>query len=80
MDVPTILLSVEEREKWGRRVDRLRHSLTEVRARRVRLERQLKALKRDLAKLGEIAAAPLEAAGRRAAGVEGGRPIPRIPR
>ena len=54
MDIQSILLSVEERDKWSRRLDTLRTSLDNVRLRRQRLERRLRALKRELAHLTEI--------------------------
>ncbi len=57
MDVATILLSLEEREKWQRRLVRLRRSRTEVRNRRRLLERQLRSLRRQLARFGNGALA-----------------------
>ena len=54
MDIQSILVSVEERDKWSRRLDTLRDSLADVRLRRQQLERRLRALKRELAHLAEI--------------------------
>lgn len=54
MDVRSILLSVEERDKWHRRLEVLKGALSDVRARRQRLERQLKALRRELSHLADI--------------------------
>jgi uncharacterized coiled-coil DUF342 family protein len=60
MDVQTILLSVEERDKWRRRLDLLKGSLKEVQTRRQQLERKLKALKRELAHLAEVSQAMID--------------------
>jgi septal ring factor EnvC (AmiA/AmiB activator) len=58
MDVQTILLSVEERDKWRHRLEVLRSSLAEVKLERSRVERQLRHLKREL---GRLTAGPTEA-------------------
>jgi hypothetical protein len=68
MDVQTILLSVEERDKWRRRLEVLRTTLADVRVRRRGVERQLKHLKRELARLGSIADPASEARHRQAEG------------
>jgi septal ring factor EnvC (AmiA/AmiB activator) len=60
MDVQTILLSVEERDKWSRRLETLRATLAEVRRQRQRLERQLKTVKRELSHLTELADAMVD--------------------
>jgi len=51
MDVDAVLLSVQERDKWRRRVDLLQRNLAEVREHRVRLEQRLRKIKRDLGRL-----------------------------
>ena len=61
MDVQTILLSVEERDKWRKRLDALRNALQDVRGRRQGLERELKTVKRELAHLAELAEAMVDA-------------------
>lgn len=60
MDVRTILLSVEEREKWRRRLDVLKSTLADVKLRRHQLEKRLKALKREMSHLGEVAEATID--------------------
>lgn len=55
MDVRSILLSVEEREKWRHRLERLSGALAEVQSRRRTLERELKTMKREIERLGAIA-------------------------
>lgn len=60
MDVQTILLSVEERDKWRKRLDTLRTALQDVRGRRQGLERELKTVKRELAHLAEFAEAMVD--------------------
>jgi uncharacterized coiled-coil DUF342 family protein len=60
MDVQTILLSVEERDKWRKRLDTLRASLQEVRRRRQGLQRQLKTVKKELAHVAELAEAMVD--------------------
>lgn len=57
MDVQRILLSVEERDKWKRRLDILKATLADVKNRRQGLERQLKSLKRELAHLAALSEA-----------------------
>jgi predicted nucleic acid-binding Zn-ribbon protein len=52
MDVRTVLLGVEERDKWRRRLATLEGALRDVRSRRERAERRLKTLNRQLARLG----------------------------
>ncbi|MHB8351264.1 MAG: hypothetical protein ACYDFT_00990 [Thermoplasmata archaeon] len=74
MDVPTILMSLEEREKWHRRLVLLRRSLLEVRSRRRHLERQLKTLKRELARVGHGAVPNFRTMRSRAAGADTGSP------
>lgn len=49
-----MLLSVQEREKWRHRMELLLGSLSEVRARRRKLERQLRRIRKDLARLAQV--------------------------
>jgi hypothetical protein len=65
MDVQTILLSVEERDKWRHRLDVLKSTLQDVRVRRRGVERQLKTLKRELGRLGQMARAEVDPRHRR---------------
>jgi uncharacterized coiled-coil DUF342 family protein len=51
VDVDSVLLSVQERDKWRRRMEVLERSLGDVRAQRRRLERTLRQLKKELAKI-----------------------------
>ena len=57
MDVDTVLLSVQERDNWRRRLELLEQTLREVRDRRTRVEARVKRIKRALHRLGE----PMEA-------------------
>ncbi|MCI4323259.1 MAG: hypothetical protein L3K03_04465 [Thermoplasmata archaeon] len=57
MDVRTVLLGVEERDKWRRRLATLEGALRDVRTRRQHAERRLKILNRELARLGRPPAA-----------------------
>ena len=59
MDVDAVLLSVQERDKWRRRLDLLQSSLDEVRARRVRLQDRLRAIKRELGRFARVSDALL---------------------
>jgi septal ring factor EnvC (AmiA/AmiB activator) len=60
VDVDSVLLSVQERDKWRRRMEVLERSLGDVRERRRRLERSLRRLKKELAKLRITADAVLD--------------------
>jgi chromosome segregation ATPase len=60
VDVDSVLLSVQERDKWRRRMEVLERSLGEVRERRRRLERSLRRLKKELARLRITADAVLD--------------------
>ena len=60
VDVDSVLLSVQERDKWRRRMEVLERSLGEVRERRRRLERSLRRLRKELAKLRVTADAVLD--------------------
>ena len=51
VDVDSVLLSVQERDKWRRRLELLEQSLTDVRERRRRLELRVRRIKKELARL-----------------------------
>jgi uncharacterized coiled-coil DUF342 family protein len=51
VDVDSVLLSVQERDKWRNRMEVLERSLREVRDRRRRLESRLRRIKRELGRL-----------------------------
>ncbi|HTT73091.1 MAG TPA: hypothetical protein VMG99_02925 [Thermoplasmata archaeon] len=60
VDVDSVLLSVQERDKWRRRMEALGRSLEEIRERRRRLEVRLRRVKAELVRLrntGEALAA-----------------------
>jgi chromosome segregation ATPase len=65
VDVDSVLLSVQERDKWRRRMEVLERSLGDVRERRRRLERSLRRLKKELTTLRITADAVLDFAGNR---------------
>ncbi len=51
VDVDSVLLSVQERDKWRHRMELLERSLREVQERRHRLETRLRRVRKDLARL-----------------------------
>ena len=51
VDVDTVLLSVQERDKWRHRMELLERSLKDVRERRARLEVRLRRIRKELARL-----------------------------
>ncbi len=51
VDVDSILLSVQERDKWRRRAEVLESALRDVREHRRRLETRLRRVKKELARL-----------------------------
>jgi len=51
VDVDSILLSVQERDKWRNRVEVLERSLHDVRDRRRRLETRLRRVKKEISRL-----------------------------
>jgi hypothetical protein len=55
MDLDSVLLSVEERDKWRRRLRALERSLLDVQARRQRIRARLRRIRRDLTRLTELA-------------------------
>lgn len=60
VDVDSVLLNVQERDKWRHRLEVLERSLHEVRERRYRLEVRLRRVKKELAKLQATADALLD--------------------
>ena len=57
VDLDSVLLSVQERDKWRRRLELLERSLSDVRERRRRLELRLRRIKKDLVRLTNTTAA-----------------------
>ena len=51
VDVDSVLLSVQERDKWRHRMELLERSLRDVRERRHRLELRLRRIRKELARL-----------------------------
>jgi len=51
VDVDSILLSVQERDKWRKRAEILEHALRDVRDHRRRLETRLRRVKKDVNRL-----------------------------
>ena len=78
MDVDTVLLSVQERDKWRHRLALLQKSLSETIDRRARLQERLKRIKRELRRLGDFSDAVLDEARNRTRTVHGS-PNPRLP-
>ena len=60
VDVDSVLLSVQERDKWRGRMELLERSLAEVRERRRRMENRLRRIKKDLARVRLAAEAVLD--------------------
>jgi len=55
VDVDTVLASVQERDKWRRRLEVLQAALADVRDRQVRVAARLRRLKQELARVQELA-------------------------
>ena len=62
VDVDSVLLSVQERDKWRHRMELLERSLREVRERRRRLELRLRRIHKELARLRVTAESLLDLA------------------
>ncbi|HTT26162.1 MAG TPA: hypothetical protein VMH90_04280 [Thermoplasmata archaeon] len=62
MDVDAVLQSLQERDKWRRRLEVLASSLTATRDRRRRAVSQLKRLRTELRRLQEYSESVLEGA------------------
>ena len=69
MDVEAVLLSVQERDKWRRRLALLEKSLGEVRDSRARLQKRLRRIKSELSRLTAYSDAILDTTGRRPSGI-----------
>jgi uncharacterized coiled-coil DUF342 family protein len=50
-DVTSVLVTVQERDKWRKRMETLGRSLEEIREQRRRIENRLRRIKAELAKL-----------------------------
>ncbi len=55
VDVDSVLLSVQERDKWRQRMELLERSLREIRERRHRLEVRLRRIKKEMTRLRVVA-------------------------
>lgn len=51
VDVDSVLMSVQERDKWRHRMELLERSLREVREKRHRVEARLRRIKKELSRL-----------------------------
>jgi hypothetical protein len=60
MDVDAVLLSVQERDKWRRRLEILTRSLGEIREQRSRVETRLRKIRRELDRVASYSDAILE--------------------
>lgn len=60
VDVDSVLLSVQERDKWRHRMELLERSLAEAVARRRRLEVRLRRVRKELARLRQTGEAVLD--------------------
>lgn len=68
MDVDAVLLSVQERDKWRRRLALLERTLTEIRDHRSGLQLRVRRLRKELSALGRISEAVLDETVRRPLG------------
>lgn len=59
MDVDSILVNLQERDKWRSRLDQLQNALRELRDRKSRVEKRLRRIKADLSKIGDYSDAVL---------------------
>ncbi|MCI4365592.1 MAG: hypothetical protein L3K10_05980 [Thermoplasmata archaeon] len=64
VDTESVLLNVQEREKWRRRMDLLERSLDELRDQRRRVETRLARIRKEIARLQVAADAVVEFSGR----------------
>ena len=60
MDVDAVLLSVQERDKWRRRLNLLEHSLDELRHNRAHLELRLRNVRKEIINLARYSDALLD--------------------
>ncbi|MCI4319953.1 MAG: hypothetical protein L3J87_02220 [Thermoplasmata archaeon] len=61
VDVDSVLLSLQERDKWRRRLDVLTRTYDEVRGQRERVRLRLRRIKRELSRLAEYSEAATDA-------------------
>jgi phage shock protein A len=64
VDTESVLLNVQEREKWRRRMDLLDRTLAELRTQRHRVEARLHRIRQEIARLQVAADAVVEFGGR----------------
>jgi hypothetical protein len=64
VDTESVLMNVQEREKWRRRMDLLDRTLGELRAQRRRVETRLRRIRQEIARLQVAADAVVEFGGR----------------
>jgi hypothetical protein len=64
VDTESVLLNVQEREKWRRRMDLLDRTLGELRTQRRRVETRLHRIRQEIARLQVAADAVVEFGGR----------------
>lgn len=62
VDADSVLVNVQERDKWTRRMAVLERTLSEVHARRIREETQLRRVRKEMARLQAALDAILDAA------------------
>jgi chromosome segregation ATPase len=68
VDTESVLLNVQEREKWRRRMELLDRTLAELRGQRRRVEHRLQRIRREIARLQIAADAVVDFGGRAQAG------------
>ena len=64
VDTESVLLNVQEREKWRRRMDLLDRTLAELRSQRRRVELRLRRIRQEISRLQIAADAVVEFRGR----------------
>jgi chromosome segregation ATPase len=64
VDTESVLLNVQEREKWQRRMDLLDRTLAELRSQRRRVETRLRRIRQEIARVQLAADSVVEFAGR----------------
>jgi phage shock protein A len=64
VDTESVLLNVQEREKWRRRMDQLDRTLADLRTQRHRVETRLRRIRQEIARLQVAADAVVEFGGR----------------
>jgi predicted nucleic acid-binding Zn-ribbon protein len=64
VDTESVLLNVQEREKWRRRMDSLDRTLNDLRSQRRRAESRLRRVRDEITRLQAAADAVVEFAGR----------------